>query len=185
MERENSDLENKSFLDSDEYDEIFQMFYSYTINILCCNGIHLDCNFKSDMLKDALTEAFVMYDQKNIKIDAPIAFKHWICKTAYNIFRNHYKQYKQIDFCDNCNFDSISQEYINQSYRNLSWLEIKEHLTGYCLEEDIEFLQKYWYEGYSFKEMSFIYEKSEAALKQRHKRLLDKLRKILPTPLNN
>ncbi|MDX9790535.1 MAG: hypothetical protein RBT61_06880 [Candidatus Kapabacteria bacterium] len=60
--------------------------------------------------------------------------------------------------------------------------DIKELLTGYCSEEDIEFLERHWVEGYSIKDLSIIYNTSESAPKQRHKRLLDMLRITLPHP---
>ena len=185
MENENSNSENISNLSFDEYQEFYRNFITYTASILHTNGIRFDCCLKEEILKDALTEAFIMYDQKGIKINDPTAFKHWICKATYNIFRNEYKRSKKVEFCDTCELEKLSTELIYKSDSNYSWAEIKELLTGYCSKQDIEFLQKHWFEGYTFKELSIIYNTSESALKQHHKRLLDKLRITLPPPLNN
>jgi len=123
-----------------------------------------------------------MYDQTGIKITEPTAFKHWICITAYNNFRNEYKHYKKVEFCDNCDLDKFQTGYTYESDNDYTWAEIKEHLKGFCSEQDIEFLYKHWFEGYSYKELSVIYNTSESALKQRHKRLMDKLKINLPPP---
>jgi hypothetical protein len=181
MGRGNSDIENISNLSFDEFQEIFRNFISYTESILYIDGIRLDCCLKV-ILEDAMTEAFLMYEQKGNKITEPIAFKHLICKTAYNIFRNQYKPYKKVEFCDTCELDKFSTEHIDKSHRNYTWAEIKEHLKGYCSEDDIEFLQKHWIEGYTFPELSVLYNTSVSALQQRHKRLLDKLKITLPPP---
>lgn len=184
MGRENSDWENMSNLSFDEFKIFFRKFFSYTESIIHHNGLQLN-NYSKVMLEDALIDAFILYDQKGIEIDEPVAIKHWICKTAYNNFRNGYKPYKNLEFCDNCEFDNLSSEFIDKSISNYSKAEIKEHLKGYCSEEDFEFLEKHWIEGYTFPELSILYNTSESALKQRHKRLLDKLKINLPPPLKN
>lgn len=184
MENENSNSDFISNLSFEEYQRIYRNYISYTESILNANGLWLDCCFKEDILKDALTEAFILYKVKGKNITDPIAFKHWICKSAYNNFRNAYKLYKKLEFCDNCDLDKFQTGYTYESDNDYTWAEIKEHLKGFCSEQDIEFLQKHIFEGYSFKELSVIYNTSESALKQRHKRLLDKLKINLP-PLNN
>jgi DNA-directed RNA polymerase specialized sigma24 family protein len=184
MEDENSDIENMSNSSIDEFIKNFRKFFSYTESIIHHNGLQLN-SYTKVMLEDALTDAFIMYYLKGIEIDEPVAFKHWICKTAYNNFRNGSKQYKNLEFCDICEFDNLSSEFIDKSFSNYSEAEIKEHLKGYCSEEDFEFLEKHWIEGYTFPELSDLYNTNVSALQQRHKRLMDKLKINLSPPLNN
>ena len=51
-----------------EYAEIYFYFLIYTEKILHNNGIRLDCCSKEEILRDALTEAFLLYLENEINI---------------------------------------------------------------------------------------------------------------------
>ncbi len=152
-----------------EYAEIYFYFLIYTEKILHNNGIRLDCCSKEEILRDALTEAFLLYNTKEVKITEPDAFKQWICKTAFYNFMNEYKSYKKVDFCDLCDLEKLPTNLIFEPDKDYYGESLEEHLSAYCTDEEIDLLHKHWIEGYKLKELSNILDKSEAALQQRHK----------------
>jgi len=182
MKWDKININNFLSVNANDYDDLFAHFLTYTKSILYNHGIIISCYQKEEILKDALSEAFVLYikDEKNITV--PIAFKHWICKTAFLNFMNNYKSFKKVDFCDFRNSEKLPADIIFEPDKDFSWADILELLSGYCSEQEIDILQKHFYYGYTLKEIAEKMNLNYKTLTKRYERLLIRLKLILPCP---
>lgn len=182
MEGKNPDIADISNLKFDEYIDMFKNYFIYVKSILSKNGVHINCSMEAEILNDSLSESFLLYFENKLEIKEPAAFKQWICKTAFHKFMNRYKKYKKNDFCDLHDLENLPSDFTYEFDKDYSEEEFFSNLSDYCTCSEIEFLKKHWIEGYTLKDLSTSYGISEAALQQRHKRIMDKLKNKFPLP---
>jgi RNA polymerase sigma factor (sigma-70 family) len=156
-----------------EYEKIFRIAKS----ILYKRNIYIDDEQSSETLKDAVSEAIVLYYEMHKDIDEQENRERWVCSAAVNKFMHLFKFYEKTKLFSPSRFDEMFEIFSPENDFTHQETDFRDSLAEHCSQDEIELLVNIYVYRYKYKEIACIMNISEDAVKQRKKRLIDKLKK--------
>lgn len=155
----------------------FEVFYKKNVDRIF-RYVFFRVGQKREVTEDLVSEIFMKALRNFDKYDPKISQSAWIYRIAHNHLANYFRDSKTTTDIDDIEFLLVgsdgSEELIKQEE---SWL-IKGGLDKLTVEERKIVTMKY-IEGYSYKEIAEVLEKTADALKVASHRAIKKLRKLI------
>ena len=140
-----------------------------------------------DEIDDVISEVFLALCQKVSDESIPENPKAWLYGTLNNVIKLKYRKIykrkdKQMSLSDEqyelpFEYGGI-EEKIDELYSGEIWSKLKSLLT----EEEYKLIKNIHYDRLKMKEIAQMNNTTESAIKQKHYRICNKLRKILKSP---
>jgi RNA polymerase sigma factor (sigma-70 family) len=157
-------------------------YFIYMKSVLTRKICFTDILIKEDLFEDSYGEAVAIYYEKRIECTNEKQKLAWLGNTAANIYMHLHRFYNRNEVTDPDIINNYYADSITTTDDEQSLEEFIDKYSEYCDDEELELLVLHYHYGYTLKEISVIFNTSESAIKQRHKRIKDKLRKVLPLP---
>lgn len=135
-----------------------------------------------DEIDDVISEVFLALCQKTDKDGLPEKPKPWLYGTLNNIinlkYREVYKIKEKQESIENKDFElpfeeNGIEEKIDEIYNN----EIKDKLKSFLSEDEYQIINYIYFKKLKMKEIAALLGSTESAIKQKHYRICNKLRK--------
>ena len=136
----------------------------------------------SDEVDDVISEVFLALCQKTDKDAPPEKPKQWLYGTLNNLinlkYRELYKLKEKQDSLDDMEVElpfeeNGIEEKIEEIYNN----EIKDKLQAFLSKDEYKIVKYIYFDKLKMKEIAVLLNSTESAVKQKHYRICNKLRK--------
>lgn len=140
-----------------------------------------------DEVDDVVSQVFLALCEKVSKDGLPDKTKAWLYSVLNNIINQKYREVykikeKEQPISDNeyelpYTYNSIDEK-IEEIYND----ELKDKMQNLLKEDEFDIIRKIHFEKMKMKEIADLYNTTESAIKQKHYRICNKLRKIIKEP---
>ncbi len=135
-----------------------------------------------DEVDDVISEVFLALCQKTDKDGPPEKPKQWLYGTLNNLINLKYREiYKLKDkqhSLDNTEFELPFEENgIEEKIEDIYNNEIKDRLQSFLSKDEYQILNYIYFDKLRMKEIAVLINSTESAVKQKHYRICNKLRK--------
>lgn len=141
-----------------------------------------------DEVDDVISEVFLALCEKISKDGVPEKPKGWIYGTLNNIINLKYRDIYKIREKEKSLYDEyelpfdidVIDEKIDEIYND----EIKDKLKELLTEDEYQIIHSIHFDRMKLKEVAELHNSTESAIKQKHYRICNKLRKIIKNSKN-
>lgn len=141
-------------------------------------GFTLKMTANEDLTQDIVQEACLKAVVNINKFKGKAKFQSWLISIAINYYRDLIRKNKRIEYTEDIELNSFLQDESNKIIDKLQVQELLRELNNMPYEKRISFILKHYY-GYSYEEISKMFNCSEGTVKSRIFYTASKLKKKL------
>lgn len=136
-----------------------------------------------DEVDDVISDVFLALCKQIENNGIPEKTKQWIYGTFNNIvnmkYREVYRQKERHETLENHDFElPFEQNGIEEKIEEIYNNEIKDKLQSFLSEDEYKIIKYIYFDRLKMKEIAEIIGSTESAVKQKHYRICNKLRKV-------